>query len=106
MCYKLFDLENIENRELMSKLVFDIATARQLGFALVKFRFLSSKGESFTRMLNTKLRELKKRGKIDIFIFSKDLFSQKTEAEYLLNKFPELRLQNFQEAERAVYVKI
>ena len=91
MNYLNFNLDGIDAKELSTKLSFDIATARNSGFPLAKFTFKNEAGEKFQKSVATRLREIKKQGRITFFVSSLDFASQSTEVEYLFNKFPEIK---------------
>ena len=87
MNYFNSELVGIDIKEIPARLSFDIATARNSEISLVKFTF-EKKDEKFDKAVSARLKELKKRGIITFFVSSLDFFSEKTEVEYLFNKFP------------------
>jgi len=106
MCYKEFNLNSIDTKELSTKLAFDIATARSSSFQLVKFTFDAKVGERFTKAVNARLKEMKKQGRIVLFVSSKEFSNQTTELQYLLNKFPSISEERFSDETISFFVKI
>lgn len=106
MDYLFFDLNGVDTKELAAKLCFDIATARSAGFPLAKFTFKKDVGEKFQKALSTRLREIKKKGRITFFVSSLDFKKQTTEVEYLFNKFPDIKNETENEMTVSYFVKI
>ena len=106
MNYLNFNLDEIDVKELSTKLSFDIATARNSGFPLAKFTFKNEAREKFQKSVATRLREIKKQGRITFFVSSLDFASQSTEVEYLFNKFPEIKSEAENEGLISYFVKL
>ncbi len=106
MNYLLSDLNGIDKKELNSRLLFDIATARNSGCPLVKFVLSKEEGEKNQKNLINALRAIKKKGKISLFASSLDFSKGSTETEYLLNKFPELVKEKNDDKTITYFVKI
>ena len=106
MNYLEFDLNGIDTKELSARLSFDIATARNSDFSLVKYFFDNNGSDKFQKALTARLREIKKQGRIAFFVSSKDFLSGTTEAEYLFNKFPELKNETARDDTVCFFVKI
>ena len=104
MNYLTSDLNGIEKKELASRLLFDIATARNSGYPLIKFILIES--EKNKKDLASALRALKKKGKITFFVSSLDFSQESTETEYLFNKFPELKAESSNDKSTVYFVKI
>ena len=104
MNYKVFTLENVEKNELESRLYFDIATARSLSYTLLKFEYKND--EKFEKQLARKLREIKRKGKLEFFVFSFDFDKNTTEIQFLFNKFPALVQEELSGEDGFVFVKI
>ena len=106
MNYLISDLNGIEKKELSSRLLFDIATARSSGLPLAKFILNKTESERLEKPLITALRAIKKKGKITFFVSSLDFSRGSTETEYLFNKFPELSTEQNEENSLVYFVKI
>ena len=104
MSYIEFNLDITYTKELTTRLVFDIATARNSGFALLKFIFPKDASDKFKKALSTRLRDMKKKGRIELFASSREFSSPTTEIQYLLNKYPSLA--NESDSQSAIYVKL
>lgn len=106
MKYLTSNLNGIDKNELTSRLLFDIATARNSGYPLAKFILNNEKGENLQKALLKALRAIKKKGKITFFVSSLDFPASSTEVEYLFNKFPELKTEPKDDKMLAIFVKI
>ena len=106
MDYLVSDLNGIEKIELPTKLLFDIATARNSGYALTKFILDKAAGEKSHKALVTALRTLKKKGKITFFVSSLEFSEGSTETEYLFNKFPDIKKEAQDDKVIAYFIKI
>ncbi len=106
MLYLNFDLTGIDTKELSAKLSFDIATARSWGFPLAKFVFKKDAGEKFQKALVSRLKQIKKSGKITFFVSSLDFDAPTTEVEYLFNKFPDIKNETKDDGTVAFFVSI
>ena len=106
MNYLLSDLNEIDKNELQARLLFDVATAKGSELPLVKFILNKGESEKNQKALLAALRALKKKGKITFFVSSLDFSGASTEAEYLFNKFPELKAEQTDEKTVAYFVKI
>ena len=106
MDYLLSDLNGIEKSELNTRLLFDIATARNSGHALVKFVLDKAAGEKSHKALANALRALKKKGKITFFVSSLEFSEGGTETEYLFNKFPNIKKESQDDKAIAYFIKI
>jgi len=106
MNYLKFDLTGIEIKELTTRISFDIATARSLGLPLVKFVIHGENNERLEKALKTRLLNFKRQGRIAFFVSLADLSSGATEAQYLLNKFPELKDEKAEVYTVGIYVKM
>ena len=90
---KSFSIEYMPIDRLMTELRFDIASARSLGFELVRLEPVSEDGKMLSKLRTSvilRLRALKKEGVIQFFASERDFKDESTEAVYLLNKYPEL----------------
>ena len=90
---KSFFIEQMSADRLMLELRFDLASARALGFELVRFELASDDAKVRARLHTSvivRLRALKKEGVIQFFASERDFAEESTEAVYLLNKYPEL----------------
>lgn len=93
MNYPNLSLKDERLSEAFAKLHFALATARAKEEVFLRVDFLCGK-EQRARLRGavlSVLRERKRSGKILFFISSEDFFSQKPEAEFILNKYPSLR---------------
>ena len=104
MNYLSFDMNGIDSKELSAKLLFDIATARNSGFSLVKFILAKDADEKIKKALVSRLRDAKKRGMITFFASALDFDKGTTEVEYLLNKYPSLKEEN--DGTASLFVKL
>ena len=95
MYYKQIDVncENIDN--LSTELRYEIATAKVDGLQLLRINLCNNALEDsgYTKLIGGAIRllkEMKREGRVQ-FIASKDSFEKnKTEAVFLINKYPEL----------------
>ena len=90
---KSFSVEYMSTDRLMTELRFDLASARALGFELVRFVPASEDSKVRARLRTSiivRLRTLKKEGVVQFFASEKDFEEESTAAVYLLNKYPEL----------------
>ena len=88
-----FTIEYMSVDRLMTELRFDIASARALGYELVRLEPVSEDAAVRARLrtsIAVRLRTLKKEGVIQFFATERDFREESTEAVYLLNKYPEL----------------
>ena len=106
MNYLLSDLNGIEKNELASRLMFDVATARNSNFSLLKFIIIKQDNEKIQKAITSALRALKKKGKITFFVSSLDFSKSSTETEYLFNKYPELTNEKKDDESISYFVKI
>jgi hypothetical protein len=106
MQYKIFDLKDTESKELSVVLKFDVATARHLNYQLLCLKLDENSEPKFIKNMTVCLKDMKKKGIIDLFVCSDDLYSGSTEAEYMLNKFPFLNNKDDLFIHPAVYVKL
>ena len=100
------DLNGIDKNELTTRLLFDIATARNSGYTLAKFILTKSTGEKAEKALINALRTMKKQGRITFFVSSADFSKGSTETEYLFNKFPELKREKEDDKTIAYFIKL
>ncbi len=91
MTYPILTLERESTAEAISKLHFALATERAKGEQFMRVDFLAEDCRARLRGAVLRiLRERKRQGKILYFLLAEDLFSEKTEAALLANKYPEL----------------
>ena len=90
---KSFSIEYMSTDRLMTELRFDLASARALGFELVRFEPAAEDAKVRSKLrasIIVRLRTLKKEGVVQFFASERDFAEESTEAVYLLNKYPEL----------------
>ena len=85
--------------------VFIIAVARADGASCVKFRF-DEESERVVPAVRKALRALKRRGSIQMLAGREDFDEMTTEAEFLLNKFPEIEGELALDASKFLYAKL
>ena len=93
MNLKKCTLEHMDLEYLMTELRFNIATARAEKVDLVLFELATEDERSRRRRYTSvlfRLRQLKREGTISFFAAETDFADGTTEADYLLNKYPEL----------------
>lgn len=79
--------------ELYNELMFNIATARASGCELAIFSYAKSNEKIKKRITNCRkiLRLLKGRGMIQLYIQDSELDATTTVAEYVRNKYPDIK---------------
>ena len=90
---KSFSIEYMPVDRLMTEIRFDIASARSLGFEILRFEPVAEDVKTLDKLRASvvlRLRALKKEGVIQFFASEHDFKNDSTEAVYLLNKYPEL----------------
>ena len=92
-------------REAETETVFIIAVARADGASCVKFTF-SEDSERVEPAVRKALRALKRRGSIQMLAGREDFDEMTTEAEFLLNKFPEIDGEIAIDAPKFLYAKL
>ena len=73
-----------------TEVMYSVASARARGEELIELVCQNDGGRSEKNALKT-FKELKKQGKIKVYALARDIEGQSKEAEYLLNKYPELK---------------
>ena len=85
-------LEHMDLEYLMTELRFNIAAARAEKMELILFELATEDDRSRRRRYTSvlfRLRQLKREGSISFFAAESDFVDGTTEADYLLNKYPE-----------------
>ena len=86
-------LEHMDLEHLMTELRFNVAAARAEKVELVMLELATEDERSRRRRYTSvlfRLRQLKRDGVIQFFASESDFADLTTEADYLLNKYPEL----------------
>lgn len=86
-------LEHMDLEYLMTELRFNIAAARAEKTELLMLELITEEERSRRRRYTSvlfRLRQLKREGVIQFFATEDDFADNTTEADYLLNKYPEL----------------
>lgn len=106
MNFNTLKINSREKRGINTEILFNIATARNSGTALIRLDVVKEAGDSVFKAMLTSLRNAKKKNLIDTYVSIEDIKGNGTAAIYLLNKFPELQsavaLDNFY----SLFVKI
>lgn len=106
MSFSLYNVKYTDAKDLSVELEFIIACNKVEGNELIKISVENTDNKDKFRVSASRLlRAMKKDGVIRLFVFEDDLFSEKTESVYLLNKFPFLS-ENNELSPYAVYVKL
>ncbi len=106
MFYKNFTVTNLEEKNILGFISFSLATAKHTNFTLIRFVFSNDSTENLLKQFFTKLKQLKRAGKLECYIDFKALTSGTTEAVYMLNKYPALEREALKNDENAIFVKI
>lgn len=108
MLFKTYTLDGSCKKDFDTEIRFDIASARYDGCDLVMLSFINDDSEEEnTRLLSCITRvlsSLKKAGNIKFFVKPSQMLERTTEAEYIVNKFPELT--NVRAEYTDIYVKL
>ena len=86
-------LEHMDLEYLMTELRFNIAASRAEKIELILFELATEEERSRRRRYTSvlfRLRQLKREGIIQFFATENDFADNTTEADYLLNKYPQL----------------
>ena len=84
-----FELKPTTVALMRTEILYSVASARANEYELVEFIYSNDGGKSESNVLKV-VRELKKQGKVKVYTLARDIDGQSKEAEYLLNKYPEL----------------
>ena len=90
---------------LETEIMFAVASARAQGIEFLKIDISADKESGMKTAVAKHLRQLKKQGRIQLFVEVRDLHGTSTEAQYLTNKYPEAT-DVFGNDESSVIVKI
>lgn len=90
MKISVFELKSATSVLMRTEILFSVASARAVGEELVELVCPIDSGRGIKNTLKV-LKELKKQNKIKVYVLARDIEGQSKEAEYLLNKYPELR---------------
>ena len=74
---------------LETEIMFAVASARAQGIEFLKIDISADKESGMKSAVAKHLRQLKKQGRIQLFVDVRDLHGTSTEAQYLINKYPE-----------------
>ena len=92
-------------KDAETETIFIIAVARADGASCVKFLF-SEESERVEPAVRKALRSLKRRGSIQMLAGREDFEGRTTEAEFLLNKFPEIENETGNDSPVFLYAKL
>ncbi len=90
---------------LETEIMFSVASARAQEMDFLKIDLSDDNDDKARTVVIKLLRQLKKQGRIQLFIDAAELFGSSTEAQYLANKYPEA-LSLCGEDEKAFIIKI
>ena len=90
---------------LETEIMFAVASARAQGIEFLKIDISADKESGMKSAVAKHLRQLKKQGRIQLFVDAHDLHGASTEAQYLTNKYPDI-LDVFDKDANALIVKI
>jgi hypothetical protein len=112
MVYSTIELKVKKSDGIAPEIMFSVASERVAGTELLRFDLPNDEDETIERRLMTQaqrtLKEMKGRGAIQLYATRDSFEALTTEAQYLINKYPEL----FEDADyesmsaRAFYVKL
>ncbi len=112
MRYSTVDLQVKKNDGVAPEIMFLIASERVSGTELLCFNLPQDDDEAVERRLAMQairtLKEMKGRGAIQLYATRDSFVALTTEAQYLINKYPELfeDVDYGQMSDRALYVKL
>ena len=95
----VFELKSVTSVLMRTEILYSVASARAMGNQLIEFVFQADGGKSEKNTVKV-LKELKKSGKIKVYALAKDIDGQSKEAEYLVNKYPDLK--NYSEKSESI----
>lgn len=90
---------------LETEIMFSVASARAQEIEFLKIDFSADNGEQIKAAALKQLRALKKQGRIQLFVVAEDIHGSSTEAQYLVNKYPNIS-DTLKDGERVIIVKI
>ena len=97
-----FELKTTTSVLMRTEVLYSVASARATGDELTEILYPNDgRGERNTVKV---MKELKKQGRIKVYVLAKDINGQSKEAEYLLNKYPELK--DYREKPNSVIVML
>ncbi len=103
-----YELVGKNSKLLNTEILFHITSAKVLGKTLlrlgVKEVFDGTREERRVKSITDILKSLKRRGLIQLFVFSSELKNSSTETEYLENVYPEIK--NINTDERFFIIKL
>jgi len=106
MSLSLHNIKFTDTKNLSVELEFIIACNRVKGNELIRLSLENTDTAGKFRAAALRLlKSIKKDGIIQLYVFEDELFDDKTESVYLLNKFPYLSENNEKSAD-AVYIKL
>ena len=107
MSFSVKEITYTDPQSFSTELEFTVACSRVEGVDLLKLSLLNSDMANRFRSTAAKLlRAMKRDGVIKLFVFESELnVQEKMESVYLLNKFPELSL-NDKLSETDIYIKL
>ena len=88
-----------------TEIMFSVASARAQGMEILKIDFSANDGDGVASTVAKQLRALKKEGRIQLFVSTDAIHGSSTEAQYLVNKYPNIA-DILKEEEKAIIVKI
>ncbi|MBR2465665.1 MAG: hypothetical protein IKB38_01880 [Clostridia bacterium] len=91
LCSEIIEYEKL--KDINTEVLFKVASARAAGISVVRFDIKSEDRQRAGRIcgfLSRVLRSMKKRGAIQFFVTKDGLARSTTEAQYILNVFPEV----------------
>ena len=91
MKIRSIELKSVTATLLRTEILYSVASARACGEELVELICPSVDSKCENNVIKV-MKELKKQGRIKVYSAARDLHDQSKEAEYLLNKYPEIKL--------------
>ncbi len=91
LCTEVIEYEKL--KDMTTEVLFKVANARAADMSVIRFDIKSAEQQKTGRIcgfLSRILRSMKKRGAIQFFVTKDGLARSTTEAQYILNVFPEV----------------
>lgn len=104
MIFKKINLCVENSDSTATEIMFEIAGARADGIELIRFNILDPTDKILSGVIKL-LKEMKRKGMIQFFASAKSFSDNTTEANYLINKYPDvIGVQN--DGEAFLYIKL
>ncbi len=104
MKIEVFTLKAANFPLIKTEILYYVASSRASQCEILKLDIESENTEHAESLAVKVLKSLKKQGKVDVYIATKDIVGDSKEAEYLKNKYPDIL--TYTEKERSIIVKL